>query len=1047
MAQAQASNRVFMTASVVAVLATVAFAWDFYNRRASQTDKMSELRVAMGTVLYRTVEPRLSGGFAFRPYRLVAEASYKRALGRAAESVPKATTRETRLEDLHANAVIQLLAGHLDVAVTLFERSLQLRSGESRATAINRATDPALIANYGAACYERAVRQSHPLDLTIALTAADRAIELNPNCPEPRHLRALVLESLYLRNDAIDAWRAYLLCEAGSEWAAEGRRHLANLERPAPVTAEPMKVRILAEDSFLGEWASATLRGDNSTARTALARAKAIGQSLAASGGDRTVAESVDLIEAASVTQSPVRINELAGAHAAYRAARLAFAKARDEKARKLMNAAADLLDRARSPLAFRARIYVATIDSYSGGNDDALESVQQTIDRIGDHSNDYPVAAGQAYWLRGLIQFALGMPYDALRSYEIAGGFLARSRETSNMSGAETGLAETYRYLGNADDAWIHQVRALRALEVGETYTRRQTATSNAAFAALDLGLPKLAELFTRRLALNAYAAHDPVFAAQAAVTRAQIQNALHRSNDALAAVSEAEKLLASIPPTSSTARLFADVAIFRAEATMATHPETAIASLDAAIDRLHALEHSSRLPRVYLLRGESELRRGDRAAAERSFEDGIDLLEQQRDHIASDLQRSTFTDTGRLLYDAAIRLLVDGRDTAAALRMVRRARAMSVTMPGYGWRNAGSLGEQRPRGEALIEYYLLPDALLTWISSGRATKFVEQRILLASIVSSIEAASDAIAAANDPAASRAQAVHAYDLLIRPVAGLLADDQQVLIAPDGFLHRVPFAALVDSQTNAPLIEHHAVTIALGSTLPKAGARYRSILVVAAPPVAGLEQLDNVVGEARSAAAAFSRALVLDGPSATPSRFLAEAVRFDVVHFAGHAVWNEREPQLAALRLAPDATSRDGALHAFEVGSHRFKRTGLVVLAACDTARGRVAGPGLLSFARTFVASGVPRVIGSLWPADDASSARLFAWFYDALMRGLEPAEALREAQKKTMELFGSAPRGWAAFQIYVGSSPARERLRSVRLSVSNEQRESRNEK
>jgi CHAT domain-containing protein len=1009
---------------------------------------MAILRDAAATMRFRTVEPRLSTGFLFRPLRRHTDPT--RLLAAAIDlSIPASG---------HANGVLLLLAGKSGAAVETLERSLALNSGESRVAAIARSTDPDLLTDYAAACYERATNEIRPLDLAVAYEASARAIVLAPLRAEPWYVRALVTERLHLRADAIEAWKAYLRNDQQSGWAEEARQHLTQLERLSPnyqeslilnaarggdrsvrqmVETAPRESRALAEEKLLGAWGNAILEGRTTDAITALTAAKTIGEALKSIGADQTVDMCVHSIEIAAIDGPPLRIEKLAAAHVAYAEARVAFAKARDDTSRKAMESAASLLERSGSPLAFRAQIYAATIASYQGNNDLAIARLEKTINGIGDRQSQYPVATGQAHWTRGLSEFALGLPFQALRSYQLAGHQLARSRERSNIAGVETVMVETYQYLGDAENAWTHQLRALEGLDIDGTYTRRQIALNEGAFAALDLGCPHLAQLFIQRLSRSAVAERDFIFLAQAAVTRARIQNALGRPKETLGAVDEATRILESNPATPSTARLWADVAMLRAEATMTQDPTTAIASLESAIARLQVLEHASRLTRIYLLLAQSELRRRDRTAAEHALAEGIRIFEQQRNHVSTDFQRSTFTDTGRALYDTMVQLLVERGATNDALLTARRARSMGVTMPG----SAPAGIETTPAklgSEAEIEYYILPKSLLIWITTMRGTKFFARNVDRQTLQSSIEAASDAIAEAASFNECRVEATRAYDLLVRPVSAELRLDQPVLIAPDGVLHRIPYAALFDSAAGKFFIEQHAVTVVLGGTPSREHKHYRSILVVASPVTEGFPALPNVENEARRAAALFPRALTLEKTTATPHRLLDEIDHFDIMHFAGHGEWNEREPQLAALRLTPANPVDDGALRVFELDGHSFRSASLVVLAACDTARGRVAGPGLLSFSRTFIARGIPFVIGSLWPIGDDSSAELFAPFYSEIRLDIEPAEAIRVAQRQ-MIAKKRAPQDWAAFQLFAGTGKGESPVSHLSIKIENQ--------
>jgi CHAT domain-containing protein len=141
---------------------------------------------------------------------------------------------------------------------------------------------------------------------------------------------------------------------------------------------------------------------------------------------------------------------------------------------------------------------------------------------------------------------------------------------------------------------------------------------------------------------------------------------------------------------------------------------------------------------------------------------------------------------------------------------------------------------------------------------------------------------------------------------------------------------------------------------------------------------------------------------------------------FRVLHFATHGVLHPDQPLLSFLALSdrdPAGRPVDGALYAHEIYDLGLPAE-LVVLSACDTARGRsVEGEGLVSgLPRAFLYAGAARVLVSLWSVEDRSTRDLMERFYRGLLqRGLPPGRALQEAQRALWRA-GRPPHQWAGF-------------------------------
>lgn len=97
----------------------------------------------------------------------------------------------------------------------------------------------------------------------------------------------------------------------------------------------------------------------------------------------------------------------------------------------------------------------------------------------------------------------------------------------------------------------------------------------------------------------------------------------------------------------------------------------------------------------------------------------------------------------------------------------------------------------------------------------------------------------------------------------------------------------------------------------------------------------------------------------------------------------------------------PDVEGEDGILTAEEASTLDLTRVDLVVLSACETGLGPVAGgEGILSLQRSFQVAGARTVVASLWKVSDRETRDLMQRFYTNLWdREMPMLEALREAQ------------------------------------------------
>jgi CHAT domain-containing protein/tetratricopeptide (TPR) repeat protein len=264
-----------------------------------------------------------------------------------------------------------------------------------------------------------------------------------------------------------------------------------------------------------------------------------------------------------------------------------------------------------------------------------------------------------------------------------------------------------------------------------------------------------------------------------------------------------------------------------------------------------------------------------------------------------------------------------------------------------------------------------------------------------------------------------RAQAQELHQLVMGPASATLRGRTRLLIVPDGPLWELPFAVL-ETRPGRYLLDDAAVSYAPSLTAlgllhqrPGTGARAADTLLAVGNPTvpasapSGLGPLGSAGRQVRALGRLYGpdRSRVLVGADAQEARVRAEAERFDVLHFATHGLLDDASPLFSYLVMAGAGVEpeRDGRLEAREVMRMRLHAR-LVVLAACETGRGRIgAGEGTIGLSWAFALAGSPTVVASHWSVDAQGTSDLML----ALHRGLrsrsggapiDVAQRLREA-------------------------------------------------
>ena len=363
------------------------------------------------------------------------------------------------------------------------------------------------------------------------------------------------------------------------------------------------------------------------------------------------------------------------------------------------------------------------------------------------------------------------------------------------------------------------------------------------------------------------------------------------------------------------------------------------------------------------------------------------------------------------------------------------------------------------------LVSYFVGEERVVAVAVSRSASR-------LALLEPSSEQLSDAIRAfrweqllAPDPDVTEvrrvARELHAQ--VLGPFDDLVKAHRRLRIIPHGNLSSLPFEALVDRRGKY-LVESHDLSYSLSATLGLELARARRPArsgrrqfvgmgdpvydwsafragraesgVAAGRGVAlwatarkltrrpgqrslGLERLPGTAKELRAIARLFGsdQKLYLRDQASEENVKSGALGNARIVHIASHGLL---EPHYQALALTLDPSSReDGFLLHSEIAELKLDAD-LVVLSACETGNTQMRSTEpIAGLALALRNAGARRVVVSLWPVDDAATARLMTEFYRPLASDKNADDfgaALSEAKRQMLAAGNKHPFYWAPF-------------------------------
>ena len=921
--------------------------------------------------------------------------------------------------------------------------------------------EPAILSDLSVALLLDADRTHRLRPALEALDAAARGRQLAPRDPTITTNLAVILEFLRLPDAAYEAWGQALSLEPDAQWREEltvrkarvrrvldAARGLGSVDSVMAVTHAPDS-SLLEQSaatapqwgrdvgwSMLGRWGSCTQRADIECAARALGVARVIARAETARGGDLSIARIVALVD--SVADTPtVEQRGLASALDQFSYGLALYRRGDFSRAHSSFRSAAARLRGSAAGTEHWLQYYVAGALVNRGEYDRAR---LRLLPLIASRVTGLPVLAGKARLALGVIEGRRGDTDRAIAWYRSAVPDLEQARDAETQGFAAFLLAETFAVQGRRVESHAEAMRSMRL-----NFGFRSSAT-------LRSQLTQLATLAREeRLPFAALAiSHESVAIARGLGRASDLALALCDRSRALLVVGldslalrdldSADTWAMRLEGASGLDRVRAYVELGRGEVLRSQSPRRSIESLTHSVNILRKFGTDVFLPVALHQAALSLIAVGDTLRAEQLLVEAVNVLEAQNETFQSSANRASFAENVEQIFDTMIELQLNRSKRIVALEFLERSRrsayrpSASRRATRISSRPIGSiLAVQRalPERAVVLEYAVLRDRLAIWSISRDSVALVTvpiSRQALARKVGDFESAGAVHAGTSNSAAG----AFLFELLLRPVLDSIPTGFALVIVPDRELFRVSFAGLWDESNRAHVVERYLVQYAPSADVAARSLRVRAhfdetarILAVGndAGDTTAPEQLPALAHaerEARDVARLYRNSTLLAGPALSRASLQTRLRTAEILHFAGHSVFDQSNPERSFLLIAGRGDST--RFLAREIAVMRPSRLRLVILSACRTLNARSSRVGPVSgLAYSFLQAGASGTITSLWNVDDAATSEFMSSLHRHLLAGRSPADALRQVQLefvRSPELSLRSPYVWAGFTL-----------------------------
>lgn len=977
-------------------------------------------------------------------------------------------------ETARAIALVHISNGEFDEAVNRLEKATK-----------DKPNNILLLNDLAVAYLARGEYMDSPKDFVYALSTIDEAVAADnkKTVLEIYFNRALMQEKLLLERLAKESWAEYLNLETNLEWKADAQKHFNHLNTPSfeeiwqeekinlgnaiidndlstanqIVEKYPHPCRIYVIDELLPIWGQSYLAKEVIEAEQKLKIASFIGEKLVFLHGDNLIKDMVKAIETpSSILSDGRKLEGLATAHQFY--GKTKFLLERSEVASSLAN-----LKNAESifsKLGDRAslnhiRLHIARCKQAVLSQDTALEMAKALI--MDSKKYSYPYLTARTYIIKAYIyqnkvelSKAIDFNQKAIKILEIIEDFQDNAIAYSN-------LGAVFSDLKDKEQALKSNYKSLRQYSQAIKNSRYVTDLFRQATQIAVLGKHKASNYFYDEAVKLAIKIKQTNLAITPLIRKATINEQLGIKEELFKDIKLLREYKTKLSDEKFQNLLENEIIILEAKAYVASDPEKAVFLFTEQLEKAEQLKDNYYKRQLYLLRSKAHLQMGKVNLAEEDLLRAVDETENQRKAIKQEQYKISFFEEPIFAYQKIAELKVNyENEIEIAFDYVEQACARSLLdeIGHYQSRKFPSslsvkntstplklaqIQNQIPKSIALLEYLVLEDQIFIWVIKKDKTNFAKININQKELNQLVFKYCFSLEKGDSKEELQGFSNTFYKLLIAPVKDFISMEDILVIVPDKELYNLSYASLINPATNKYLLEENAISYSPSATvfinslkqeLVLANQSNKKTLIIGNPTFSreafpGLFPLYGAIKEAKAIEKIYSNSYLLKEENATKEEFAKLSGEYSTIHFAGHAIANTNAPLYSVMVMAINKKKEEdkGALYAYELYEYNFGKTELVVLAACQTAKGQVVkGEGALSLTRPFLAKGVPSVVASLWAADDSASEILFVEFHKRRNAGENTVDALRNAQ---LFLLNSAearyrlPKIWAPFVIF----------------------------